>query len=58
MVILDKLIYQEEISGLKEAILVLSNVKGIDMIFLITNAIRHNLVKKVIQAYTQTEHNN
>jgi phosphate starvation-inducible PhoH-like protein len=47
------------ISGLKEAILVLSNVKGIDMIFLdYKDVIRHNLVKKVIQAYTQTEHNN
>ena len=45
------------ISGLKEAILVLSNVKGIDMIFLdYKDVIRHNLVKKVIQAYTQTEH--
>ena len=47
------------ISGLKEAILVLSKVKGIDMIFLdYKDVIRHNLVKKVIQAYTQTEHNN
>ena len=47
------------ISGLKEAILVLSNVQGIDMIFLDhKDVIRHNLVKKVIQAYTQTEHNN
>ena len=35
------------ISGLKEAILVLSNVKGIDMIFLdYKDVIRHNLVKK------------
>ena len=46
------------ISGLKEAILVLSNVKGIDMIFLdYKDVIRHNLVKKVIEAYKQTEHN-
>ena len=39
------------ISGLKEAILVLSNVKGIDMIFLdYKDVIRHNLVKKVRNA--------
>jgi len=47
------------ISGLKEAILVLSNVKGIGMIYLDDkDVIRHRLVKKVIDAYKQTEHHN
>ncbi|MBB4118027.1 phosphate starvation-inducible PhoH-like protein [Mesonia hippocampi] len=40
------------ISGLKEALLVLKNVKGIGMIFLDDkDVIRHKLVKKVIAAY-------
>ncbi len=47
------------ISGLKEAILVLSSVKGIGVIYLDDkDVIRHKLVKKVIEAYKQTEHHN
>ena len=47
------------ISGLKEAILVLNGVKGIGMIYLDDkDVIRHRLVKKVIDAYKQTEHHN
>ncbi len=47
------------ISGLKEAILVLGSVKGIGVIYLDDkDVIRHKLVKKVIEAYKQTEHHN
>jgi phosphate starvation-inducible PhoH-like protein len=47
------------ISGLKEAILILGNVKGIGLVYLDDNdVIRHRLVKKVIDAYKQTEHHN
>ena len=47
------------ISGLKEALLVLSDVKGIDIIHLDgRDVIRHQLVKKVIDAYKKTEHHN
>ena len=47
------------ISGLKEALLILSDVKGIDVIRLDgRDVIRHRLVKKVIEAYKKTEHNN
>ena len=47
------------ISGLKEALLILSDVKGIDVIRLDgRDVIRHKLVKKVIDAYKKTEHNN
>lgn len=47
------------ISGLKEAILVLNGVKGIGLIYLDDkDVIRHRLVKKVIEAYKQTEHHN
>ena len=47
------------ISGLKEALLILSDVKGIDVIRLDgRDVIRHKLVKKVIEAYKKTEHNN
>ena len=47
------------ISGLKEALLILSDVKGIDVIQLDgRDVIRHELVKKVIDAYKKTEHNN
>ena len=47
------------ISGLKEAILVLNNVKGIGLIYLDDkDVIRHRLVKQVIEAYKQTEHHN
>ena len=47
------------ISGLKEALLILSDVKGIDVIQLDgRDVIRHQLVKKVINAYKKTEHHN
>ena len=47
------------ISGLKEALLILSDVKGIDGIQLDgRDVIRHQLVKKVINAYKKTEHHN
>lgn len=47
------------ISGLKEALLILSDVKGIDVFRLDSrDVIRHKLVKKVIEAYKKTEHNN
>lgn len=46
------------ISGLKEAMLVLKDVKGIGMIYLDDkDVIRHKLVKKVIDAYRNIEHN-
>ena len=47
------------ISGLKEALLILSDVKGIDVIQLDgRDVIRNPLVKKVIDAYKKTEHHN
>ncbi len=47
------------ISGLKEAILVLGNIPGIEVVYLDDkDVIRHKLVKKVIQAYKRTEHHN
>ena len=47
------------ISGLKEALLILSDLKGIDVIQLDgRDVIRHELVKKVIDAYKKTEHHN
>ena len=47
------------ISGLKEALLILSDVKGIDVTQLDgRDVIRHQLVKKVIDAYKKTEHHN
>jgi len=47
------------ISGLKEAILVLGNVEGIKIIHLDDNdVIRHKLVKSVIEAYRNIEHQN
>ena len=47
------------ISGLKEALLILSDLKGIDVIQLDgRDVIRHQLVKKVIEAYKKTEHHN
>ena len=47
------------ISGLKEAILVLGSIKGIGMVYLDDkDVIRDRLVKKVIEAYKQTEHHN
>ena len=47
------------ISGLKEALLILSDINGIEVIRLDgRDVIRHRLVKKVIEAYKKTEHNN
>ena len=47
------------ISGLKEALLILSDIKGIGVIQLDgRDVIRHPLVKKVIDAYKKTEHHN
>lgn len=47
------------ISGLKEALLILKNVKGIQIIHLDDkDVIRHGLVKKVITAYKTIEHQN
>jgi phosphate starvation-inducible PhoH-like protein len=47
------------ISGLKEALLILQNVEGIEVIYLDDkDVIRHKLVKKVIEAYKTIEHHN
>ena len=47
------------ISGLKEALLILKNVNGISIIHLDDkDVIRHKLVKKVIDAYKNIEHQN
>jgi len=47
------------ISGLKEALLILKNVEGISIIYLDDkDVIRHKLVKKVIDAYQNIEHQN
>lgn len=47
------------ISGLKEALLVLKDVEGIAMVYLDDkDVIRHRLVKKVIDAYKDIEHQN
>ncbi|TLP77578.1 PhoH family protein [Maribacter sp. ACAM166] len=47
------------ISGLKEALLVLQNVEGIEVIYLDEkDVIRHKLVKEVIAAYKTIEHHN
>ncbi len=46
-------------SGLKEALLILKNIDGIEMIYLDDkDVIRHKLVKKVIDAYKNIEHQN
>lgn len=46
------------VSGLKEALLVLKEVKGVGMIYLDEkDVIRHKLVKKIIAAYKEIEHN-
>ncbi|MFZ0489267.1 MAG: PhoH family protein [Salegentibacter sp.] len=45
------------ISGLKEALLVLKEVKGVGMVYLDDkDVIRHRLVKKIIAAYKEIEH--
>lgn len=47
------------VSGLKEALLVLKNVKGIGVVYLDENdVIRHRLVKSIIAAYKNIEHSN
>ena len=47
------------ISGLKEALLILKNINGIEIIYLDEkDVIRHKLVKKVIDAYKTIEHQN
>ena len=47
------------ISGLKEALLILKEIDGIGIVKLDQkDVIRHNLVKKVIDAYKRIEHNN
>jgi phosphate starvation-inducible PhoH-like protein len=47
------------ISGLKEVLLILGNVKGISIVHLDDrDVIRHKLVKKIIDAYSQIEHQN
>jgi len=46
-------------SGLKEANLILQNVNGIQMVYLDdSDVIRHQLVKRIIDAYKKTEHTN
>jgi len=46
-------------SGLKEALLILKNVKGVGMIYLDDkDVVRHPLVKKVISAYKEIENRN
>ena len=47
------------ISGLKEALLILGEIKGIGIVKLDEkDVIRHSLVKKVIKAYKRIEHDN
>jgi len=47
------------ISGLKEANIILQNVKGIQMVYLDeSDVIRHEVVKRVIDAYKRSEHSN
>ena len=46
-------------SGLKEANLILQNVDGIQMVYLDdSDVIRHQVVKRIIDAYKKTEHTN
>lgn len=50
---------RSSISGLKEANLILQNIKGIDIVYLDDkDVIRHKVVKKIIDAYKKTEHAN
>ena len=47
------------VSGLKEALLVLKDVKGIDVVYLDDkDVMRHRLVKSIIAAYKNIEHSN
>ena len=44
------------LSGLNEASLILKNIEGIKMIYLDdSDVIRHQVVKKIIDAYNRTE---
>ncbi|MBV1925212.1 MAG: PhoH family protein, partial [Dokdonia sp.] len=46
-------------SGLKEALLILKDVKGVGMMYLDdSDVVRHRLVKKVIEAYKDIENRN
>ena len=46
------------VSGLKEALLVLKDIKGIDIVYLDDkDVMRHRLVKDIISAYKNIEHN-
>ena len=50
---------RKENSGLKEAIRILSNKRGIQIIYLDDkDVIRHPIVKKVIEAYNKVEKDN
>ena len=47
---------KRQVSGLKEAILTLKNLKGIEMVYMDEkDVIRHKLVKKIINAYKSIE---
>ncbi|MDH3323253.1 MAG: PhoH family protein [Flavobacteriaceae bacterium] len=47
---------RRQVSGLKEAMLTLRDIKGIEMVFFDeTDVIRHKLVKKIISAYKSIE---
>ena len=47
---------KRQVSGLKEAILTLKNLKGIEMVYMDEkDVIRHKLVKKIISAYKSIE---
>ena len=47
------------VSGLKEALVVLKNIDGVNMVHLSgKDVVRHRLVKKVISAYKEIEHDN
>lgn len=50
---------RQTVSGLREALVVLKDIKGIGMVHLDDkDVIRHKLVKKVINAYSEAEHHN
>jgi len=52
-------LHRRVMSGLKEANLILQNVNGIQMVYLDdSDVIRHQVVKRIIDAYKKTEHTN